>query len=188
MCKDCLAKDAPRLTLPGRAGFLDYDIVENIPNGLGNGYHYFKVLFRPTLDDLKILGSKGIHSNIFLSQTPNNIERCIVDYWERKLNAAAQGKPYPQRHMKTTLNLSVSNGDNDAAEDSDNTDFNRTNTQDDLWSATTAAFQRSGGYRFQNVTIPNAAVINSAVLKLECMDASIDNMNTLIYCEDVDDA
>ena len=167
---------------------LDFNIKESIPNKRGDGLHYFHVVFRPTKDDLRILGGHGVHSNIFLSQQPKGIEAAVEAYWERKLKAADIGKPYPQQHMKTTLNLCVIANADDAAERDDSTGFTSTGLTVAMLSSNNAAIRTNAGLRFQAVTIAQGQLILAAVTRVFSVGTAFDDPDIYIYGEDIDNS
>lgn len=108
-------------------------------------------------------------------------------YWERKLQAADEGNPYPQHH-RTTINLAVTGNNDDAWEAQNGGLFTASDTRHivQAWSTTDARI--NAGARFQNVTVPAGATINSCVLQIKAIATSEDDMRGDAFFEDVDDA
>lgn len=82
----------------------------------------------------------------------------------------------------TTLNLQVSQSSDDAFENAVGTV---------TINGTSMVFNNAGywiGYRFQNVTIPNASTINTATLSYYVTSTTRDDNEQDVYGEDVDDA
>lgn len=88
----------------------------------------------------------------------------------------------------TILNLVVAANDDDAIEKDDGSSFSHTGTSLAIQSATTASIRSNGGFRYQNVTIPPGATINSATSDIEVADAPTDDMSVQIHCHDVDNS
>ncbi len=88
----------------------------------------------------------------------------------------------------TTLNVKVGAGADDAYERDNGTSFSGTASQLRSHSDALANNRHNSGMRFNNVTVPNAATINSATLKIWGTFAGSDNVNCELLCEDVDDA
>lgn len=114
-------------------------------------------------------------------------ERNISAYWERKLQAADEGKPYPQHH-RTTLNLEIGASADDAWEAQNGTLFTSTDTRfiAQAWSTTDSRL--NGGGRFTNITVAVGSTINSCVLQLRAIATTEDDMRSDVYFNDVDDA
>ena len=111
----------------------------------------------------------------------------IEAYWERKLRAAAEGKPWPQHH-NTTLNLQVGASADDADERDDDAGFSSTDTAILMNGHADAISRWNCGMRFTGVTIPQAATIDAATLVVETRFTSVDDPNLQIHMEDVDSA
>ena len=82
----------------------------------------------------------------------------------------------------TTLNLQVNQSSDDALENA---------SGGVTINGTSMTFNNSGfwiGYRFQNVTIPNASTINTATLSYYVTSTARDDNEQDVYGEDVDDA
>lgn len=208
---------------------LDYDVVEHTPNKRGDGSRFLEVHFRPTVDDIAVLGRGGVHSNHFWMQLPETGIRVVMDagrlvtrsgrrvrpdaegmfpdenpadpwlreefardviaeyeanikrYWERKLRAASEGRFYPQHH-RTTLNLQVGASADDARQDSGDVVLVIATT--DITDAVT----EHHGHRFQNVTIPNGATIDSAIFSVYISATTADEPKHQVRAEAADDA
>lgn len=86
----------------------------------------------------------------------------------------------------TTLNLIVSADDDDAEEKDDGNGFNLGANNMNAHAANNARF--NSGFRFQSVTIPLEAEIESAVWKVVIVNVFVDDANIDIYGNDVDDS
>jgi hypothetical protein len=111
------------------------------------------------------------------------IQECIDRYL---LRVAAKG--YLGDKRGTTLNMQVGAGDDDAHENANNLNFSRTGTQLFIHANTNGNGRWNAGGRFQNVTVPAGATIDSAVVQLNVVDTTSDNTNANIFCNDVDSA
>jgi hypothetical protein len=80
----------------------------------------------------------------------------------------------------TTLNLQVGASLDDSREDAD------TSTSPTSSSIRLNETDSWGGFRFQNVTIPQGSTINSADFQYYIEDVDHDDVNHVIYCEDAD--
>lgn len=87
-----------------------------------------------------------------------------------------------------TTTLQVTSGDDDAYENANGTVFDRTGVIVACDAGTTAATRIFGAFRFQDVQIPQGAVINSAILRVVPTTTTYDDPKLLLACEDVDNA
>lgn len=83
----------------------------------------------------------------------------------------------------TTINIPIAAGTDDAFEDSTGAVATGSTSSGQL-----DAVNEWIGMRFQNVTIPNAATINSATFSCVPWDSGNDEPDITIYCEATDDA
>ncbi len=111
----------------------------------------------------------------------------IEAYWERKLRAAAEGRPYPQHH-RSTLNLQVGASADDADEADDNTNFDSVGAAAFANSNTTAASRYNEGARFTSVTIGQGDTIDAATMQDYIYNTTFGHSNVDIHAEDVDNA
>ena len=111
----------------------------------------------------------------------------IEAYWERKLKAAAEGHPYPQHH-RSTVNLQVGAGLDDAHEDDDNTDFDATGDTVEARGNTLQGSRRNAGWRFTSVAITQADTIDAATMVIFATSTGFDDANVDIFGNDVDNA
>ena len=93
----------------------------------------------------------------------------------------------------TTLNLQVSSDNDDAYEwEGDSTVYGistNTDTDDYMSSDATGGDQDWAGFRFQNVTVPQGATINSATLTFTAKNSVNEtSFRGRVYGDDVDDA
>ena len=109
----------------------------------------------------------------------------IEAYWERKLRAADEGHPYPQHH-RSTVNLQVGAGLDDAEEDDDNTDFDATALTVTAESNITQSLRENVGWRFTGVNIGQGDTIDAATMVIFAVGS--DDVNVDIFGNDVDDA
>ena len=109
-------------------------------------------------------------------QIDNLIERYL---------ARAEAHGWVGDRRGTTLNLKVGAGADDAFERTSG--FNGTATVL-LCNSNTTNTEADTGARFTNVTVPNAATINSATLSVWAVHVDLDDANVTLHCEDVDDA
>lgn len=114
-------------------------------------------------------------------------ESNIASYWERKLRASDEGKPYPQHH-RTTLNLVVGASDDDAWEAENGTLFTVISNLHAVQAWSTTDSRLNAGARFTNVTVPPGATINNCVFQGRCLTTTNDDMRGDWYFNDVDDA
>lgn len=100
------------------------------------------------------------------------------------LNAMAAGDLV----FDPTINLEIAAGNDDAHEQGDGT-FDTTGDEIKLYSNTddTSVDYRCGGFRWDNVTVPNSATIDAATIALYFKAASYDMANHVIYFHDADD-
>lgn len=122
--------------------------------------------------------------------TRNNDAEMVANieaYWERKLRAAADGRPWPRAH-NTTVNLQVGVSEGDAFETDANTGFSSTNALLAASANSAAGSRYNTGALFQNVTIPNAATIDAATGKIQTSSTGADDANVDILGEDVDNS
>ncbi len=110
----------------------------------------------------------------------------IEAYWERKLRAAAEGRPYSQHH-RSTLNLQVGAGADDIRVQPWPTPTS--NSQTILVGGHDSAKGFGGAMRFISVTIGQGDTIDSSVLTMTPDATQSDkDITTNIDAEDVDNA
>lgn len=154
---------------------------ENTYDGLGrvlcddgNYYTWEELLNLPQRQIIKVLKQVD-DAREHLSVLESYIERA------NRLN-------YSGDHRGTTLNVKVNNGTDDAHETDFPHDFNRTATIVAMNSNGSSVSRYNGGFVFDNVTIPNAATINSATLSTWASGTFYDDPCVNIYGNDVDNA
>ena len=86
-----------------------------------------------------------------------------------------------------TFSVSVAADADDAKEDEGGINFDASDTVLTM-RAGGIVDDISAGLRFQNVTIPQNANITSATITIDVTTTTTDDINTVIYCNDVDDA
>ncbi len=111
----------------------------------------------------------------------------IEAYWERKLQAAAKGRPYPRNH-NTTLNLQVAAGADDARENDGGAFFSSTTAFLAIYADTTTNDRYNTGARFASVAIPALSTIDAATMQFYAQFIGFDNMHSELLMNDVDDA
>jgi hypothetical protein len=87
-----------------------------------------------------------------------------------------------------TVSITVSAGADDAFEANNGTFFNSTHVTLWLDSHTVSGFYFRGGFRFQDVTVPQGSPIRSANIQFNFLDTGADDINGYLAAEDVDDA
>lgn len=109
------------------------------------------------------------------------VQRCIERYMHRASNLKYEGDL-----RGTTLNLQVNDSNNDSYQD--NFAMNTANAEVVVVSDSNAAFRKSGGCVFTNVTIAQGSTISSATLTVDVGSTLVDDVNCTIYMEDEDDS
>ncbi len=100
----------------------------------------------------------------------------------------AEAKGWTGDRRGTALNIKIGAGANDAMELDDGTGFDGTANFVDCNANATAGSRWNAGLRFPGVTIPNAATINTATLKVWFQSTLRDDIDAEMLCEDVDNA
>lgn len=72
---------------------LDFEVREHTPNKRGDGSRFYTIAFRPTDDDLKVLGKGGVHSNHFWMQLPDTGIRIVMDGGLRVTRSGKRVRP-----------------------------------------------------------------------------------------------
>lgn len=88
-----------------------------------------------------------------------------------------------------TINLEIAAGEDDAYEKG-NGAFDRAETEIKMYSYAddSHADYRCGGFRWDNVTVPNGATISAATISLYFKNGTYDDINHVIYFHDTDNA
>ena len=132
-----------------------------------NGNTFYAVEFAPTVQEIRRLRTAGVHSNHFHMSPIKGvldtaiIERNIRNYYERKLRAADEGRPY-QQHHRSTLNLACAASDQDGREIVSSGNVNITATTQSFGSL--SGTPQHHGLYFGSVSGLSGVTINSATL------------------------
>lgn len=109
--------------------------------------------------------------------------KIVLGYWERKLQAAREGRPYPKEH-NTTFTKRVGASVDDMEENV------TSGTNDDISSDIEICYDGFAGwvgFRFLNVTIPQGSTIDAAKLTVHGDEnRSIGTVTATIYCRAAD--
>lgn len=87
----------------------------------------------------------------------------------------------------TTLDIALAANEDDAQERQNGSDFDATATSVLLTANTSEASRFTGGFRFDNVTVPAGATIDAAYITVVALTTSVDDPNVNIHLEDADD-
>lgn len=87
-----------------------------------------------------------------------------------------------------TLQRTVAAGSDDAEEDNDGTNFDRTSGTLNLVTSSNPANVRSVGLRFQDIQIPQSSLIQSATMEIDAIAPAADDPRCTIHCHDIDNS
>ena len=137
--------------------------------------HKIQVNSRSILANGRVIGTRDVMADLIIPAVQRANQR-IIDRQKFRDNRG------------TTLNLQVASSNDDAYQRHSVGSNTTATSSDDCYNNTSSASnRRSGGWRWDNVTVPAGATIDSADVQLYITSTSTDDPYGTVYFEDADD-